>query len=351
MRSKGRTRSVRVQRLRFVAFVFGASVALLLVFGGLAAYRLAGIAQDLRRARTLIESAGNHIEQGQLGSARSELATAQRLLISANGDLYARPELDLVEWVPVVGENIQSLRGSVGIALQMVNGGKELLDLTKPLENTDGKLEVPLRHGTIPLDTVEAAQRDASALASVLPGTSEEPTSDRLLGPVADLQHKIYAQAGRRRSQLDNVGRALTILEDMAGANGPRRYLIIVANSAEMRGSGGMPLSYGVLESSGGTFSLGDFGGIDDLVLGTPIDPASLSLPQDYLTRWQGQQPTLLWRNTTLAPELSFDAPAMEAMFTAKTTLPVDGVIQIDPQGWRRSWQEPALSTWTVSGP
>jgi hypothetical protein len=40
-----------------------------------------------------------------------------------------------------------------------------------------------------------------------------------------------------------------------------------------------------------------------------------------------------LWRNTNLAPDLTFDAPVMEAMFTAKTGLPVDGVIQIDPAG------------------
>src|SRR5205814_9941533 len=106
------------------------------------------------------------------------------------------------------------------------------------------------------------------------------------------------------------------------GANGPRRYLLAVANPAEMRGAGGMILSYGVLTSNAGTFTLGDFGGIDDLLLTTPPDVSKLNLPADYLRRWNGREPTLLWRNTTLAPDFRFDAPTMEAMFTAKTGLP-----------------------------
>jgi hypothetical protein len=100
-----------------------------------------------------------------------------------------------------------------------------------------------------------------------------------------------------------------------------------------MRGAGGMILSYGVLESNNGTFTLGNFGNIDELALDGPVDPAQLKLPADYLARWNGLQPTMLWRNTTLAPDLHFDAPVMEAMFTKKTGLQVDGVIQIDPQG------------------
>jgi hypothetical protein len=154
-----------------------------------------------------------------------------------------------------------------------------------------------------------------------------------LLGPVSEAQDLLYEQAGRRRAQLDGVARGLSLLSALSGERGPKRYLIAVANTAEMRGAGGMVLSYGVLTSNAGTFALGDFGNIDELALDEPVDPALLKLPADYLARWDGLQPTELWRNTTLNPDLSFDAPVMEAMFTKKTGLPVDGVIQIDPAG------------------
>jgi hypothetical protein len=94
-----------------------------------------------------------------------------------------------------------------------------------------------------------------------------------------------------------------------------------------------MILSYGVLESADGVFTLGEFGSIDELFLDDPVDPTTLDLPNDYLARWSGLEPTRLWRNTTLSPDFKFDAPVMEAMFTAKTQLSVDGVIQIDPAG------------------
>jgi hypothetical protein len=201
------------------------------------------------------------------------------------------------------------------------------------LEDSAGKLEVSLHHGAIPLQTVVDVQREAQALSEVLPAPAEEPSRKHLVGTVSDLQQRIFDEATRRRSQLDNVSRALTIMTDMSGGNGPRRYLIAVANTAEMRGAGGMILSYGVLESADGTFTLGQFGPIDELALDTAVDPATLNLPSDYLARWQDLEPTKLWRNTTLSPDFQLDAPVMSAMFTAKTGLPVNGVIQIDPAG------------------
>lgn len=328
----GRRRRRALSRSGRVAFaVAGIGFAVLVVIGGFAAYRIVTVANDLRRARTLIDSAGSDIEQGRLGPARDALAQSEDLLIQATGRLHGQPELDLIEWLPVVGDNLTSLRQSVTVALQLVDGGHQLLDITKPLENAEGKLEVSLHHGAIPLSAVEAAQREAHALATALPTT--EPSRARLIGPVADIQRRVYAEAQRRRQQLDNVTRALSILSDMSGASPPRRYLIAVANTAEMRGAGGMILSYGVLESNNGTFSLGDFGSIDELELDSPVDPAALKLPADYLARWAGFEPTQLWRSVTLAPDFKLAAPVMEAMFTKKTGLPVDGVIQIDPAG------------------
>ena len=59
-----------------------------------------------------------------------------------------------------------------------------------------------------------------------------------------------------RHRQFNKVGPALDLLSDMSGANGPRRYMIAVANEAEMRGTGGMILSYGTLLAQNGKFTL-----------------------------------------------------------------------------------------------
>ena len=321
------------RRRRAIAIALAVIVGVVTLAGLAAGYRILRVERDLRRARGLLDQAGASVEQGQIADAEHALAQAQELLVHTNNDLYGSTELDIVGWIPIVHQNLESLRSSVGVALELASGGDRILRAGQSLHGPNGKLEVALHGGTIPLATVKDVQREVDALSNGLPARDEEPSSSLLVGPVHELQSAVFREADRRREQLSNVSQALSLLDDMAGANGDRRYLIAVANTAEMRGAGGMVLSYGVLTSSGGTFTLGDFGGIDDLALPTPVDPKAVDLPADYLTRWAGLQPTLLWRNTTLAPDFRFDAPVMEAMYAAKTNTHLDGVIQVDPSG------------------
>ncbi len=298
--------------------------------GGLAAYRLARVASDLRSARDLIDTAGTDLEAGRLGDARSGLDQAQGLLTAANGRLYTSPEIDLVAWVPGVHQNLESLRQSVGVALRLVDGGGRILDAAAPLQGPDGDLEVPIADGAIPLDAVRASGRESEALSIALPTSADRIHSSLVLPQIAEVQDRVFAEAERRRVQLTNVARALSLITEMSGGNGDRRYLIAVANTAEERGSGGMILSYGELTSSDGDFELGDFGNVDEIQLDSPVDTP---LPADYLARWDGFDPELRWRNANLGADLTVVGPALEAMFTEATGKPTDGVIQIDPAG------------------
>ena len=301
--------------------------------GALAGLRLLRIANDLKHARTLIETAGPKIENGDIAGARADLQDAQKLLVSSNSSLYNHPEIDAIAWLPVIHENVDALRDTVSLALELVSGGNRILTVAQPLEDTNGRLEVPLKSGAIPLATVHALQGEVTALAQALPGSSERPSSARLVGSVRDAQTKVFNEAVRRRAQLGAVARGLTLLNEMAGGNGDRRFLIAVANTAEMRGTGGMILSYGVLEGANGDFALPAFGKIDELFLDKPVDPSLLTVPADEATRWSGLEPDRLWRNANLMPDLSVAGPRLAAMYQSATGLPVDGVIQIDAEG------------------
>lgn len=318
---------------RRVAWAVAGIVVIGVAIGAVAGFRMLRVAADLRHARTLTTSAGNKIESGELASARADLRQAEQLLIRSNSDLYNRPELDAVGWVPGIRENLDSLRYTVGLALQMVSGGDRILTLSKPLENAQGKLDVPLRAGAIPLATVTGLQREVTALAQALPGQSERPTSRRLIGEIGDAQQKVFAEAVRRRAQLAAVSRGLTLLNEMAGGNGPRRYLIAVANTAEMRGSGGMILSYGVLEGSNGTFTLPSFGNIDELFIDPGIDVSGVPVSADEAQRWTGLEPNRLWRNANLVPDINVVGPRLLKMYSIATRQQADGVIQIDANG------------------
>ena len=120
-------------------------------------------------------------------------------------------------------------------------------------------------------------------------------------------------------------------MTELAGGNGDRNYLLAIANTAEMRGSGGMVLNYGVLNGSGGHPRPHEFGRIDELAFAGPVDVPLM--PVDYLDRWAGFEPLSRWRQANLAGDFRVVAPVLEAMYRSATGRYVDGVLQIDPAG------------------
>jgi hypothetical protein len=295
--------------------------------------RAVRVARDLREVERRLDDAARSIEEGRLADAQIELAEAQALLTSSNGDLYGALELEMVQWVPGVDANLESLRGSVALASVIVNGGRRILSASDPLESADGHLEVSLSDGSIPVEAVRAAREEIAALAAQLPVVPLEDEDRYLLPEVRDLRDVVDDEARERRSQLDALSRGLGLLEHLAGGDGDRRYLLAVANTAEMRGSGGMVLNYGVLEGAGGVIDLTEFGRIDELRLERPVSLDGLDIPEDYLDRWEGFDPTERWRNATMAGDFTVVAPILERMYETATDNDVDGVIQVDPQG------------------
>jgi hypothetical protein len=150
---------------------------------------------------------------------------------------------------------------------------------------------------------------------------------------VRELHDEVADESESRARQFRSVAQGLQIVEDLTGAHGPRRFLVAVANPAEMRGAGGMILSYGVLTAEAGQVEVGEFGRIDEINLSSPVDPARTGLPDDLLARWEGFDITQRWRNATVAADLTVAAPTLLQMYEAATGERADGVIQVDPVG------------------
>jgi hypothetical protein len=306
----------------------------LLVIGGLAAssaLRLATAATELRDVEDLIDDAAAALEDGRLQDATRSLDAAQDRVLKANEALRSSFGLDLVGWLPVVSQNLRSLEDSVALAALVVHGGGQILGASEPLQSDEGDLEVSLSDGTIPLDAVSDAQEQISRLTARMAPALRADQPSLLLPQVREMSDTVLAEAHQRNQQLQVLGRGLELLRQLAGGDGARRYLIAVANSAEMRGSGGMILNYGVLEGRDGVIDLVDFGDIDELTLAAPVSPDLV--PADYVARWSGFDALARFRQANLAGDFTIVAPVLEAMYTSATRLPVNGVIQVDPDG------------------
>jgi hypothetical protein len=291
-------------------------------------YSLSRVVGDLRAADRALDAASTLVRDGETGAAAAELSRAESALARANGRLQTSAFLDVARVVPLVRQNLQGLDRSVELAFLLASGGRRLLDGARPLEGAGGRIELALRGGRVPLDAILPLRRELKDVAFGLPG-AVEGTSRWLVGPVRSLHADLEREAVTRRGQFVSLGRALDLLAEMSGGNGPRRYLIAVANAAEMRGSGGMILSYGVVAGDGGQLVLERFGSVDEIALPAP---APASLPPDFLSRFGSLGPTLLWRNANLSSDFVLMGPVLESMGTSVLG-PIDGVVQIDSMG------------------
>lgn len=320
-------------RWRSVAIATVVALGAVALVGAFALVDVLRAADDLRVAQDRLESVDALVDAGRLAEASAELDVAYEAARRANDRLYGGPALDLARRLPVLSPNIASLRSSVGVGLNLIDGGRRVLAAGAPLSDEDGNFEVPLSGGNIPTDAVRDVRVQLAASSVSLPRLGEQPADAWLFGPVERLQDEVYREAESRADQFRSVADALVVAEELSGGRGPRRFLIAVANSAEMRGTGGMVLSYGVLDAADGDFELGAFGRIDELALASPIPPEEAALPEDYLRRWSGFDVTRRWRNATMSADLPLVAPTLMAMFEQATETRADGVIQIDPVG------------------
>jgi hypothetical protein len=328
-----RSRRHRSPARRFLRPVL---VAAVVVVGIVAAAGVVGLVHGLRLERRLealpagLRAAQADAETGHLAAAIQQLDAAESILAAVNSSLYNSLDFKLLDVVPVARQNVAALRRTVTLGLQMVGGGQQILDAAAPLESSTGHLDVSLKGGQLPVSTVTAVDDAIDAVYPSLPASVSVDHSIFVDGRIRAAETSIERQAVARRTELASVSGALQLIGELAGANGPRRFLVAVANEAEMRGTGGMILSYGVLTSAHGRISLGAFGPIDDLTLSKP---AKATFPADFLATYHALDPNELWRNANIMTDFTVVAPVLESMYTDATGLPVNGVIQVDSTG------------------
>jgi hypothetical protein len=316
--------------VRSVVFGLGGAITLIGVIAAVAIVHLVVIGARLSHVEPTLQAAETDVRDGRLADAQAKLATTERTVRSANDAIHLSLDFRILSVLPVASQNFHAIKQSVTLAFQLVAGGQRILAAAAPLKGADGHLVVPLSAGNVPVQAIGAVAQAVAETASNLPGPLERPHSHLLIGRVRALQTKVFNEAVKRRAEFGSVATALRLIDEMSGANGDRRYLLAVANTAEMRGSGGMILSYGVLTGSRGHVTLDRFGPIDELLLAAP---APAPLPDDFRSRFGRLAPTQLWRNANFASDFTVVGPVLESMFNQATGERADGVIQIDPGG------------------
>ena len=267
-------------------------------------------------ARPLVSGRDLSLEDAaeRLDRARRAFSTARR----RSGGVLAAP----VRALPVVGRQVRSFAALAGAAQQVSAIGSRAAEAAVDLLPTHP-----------PGPEQRAAQlRELARLAS----RTEESLSRMEIGrpnqvvrPLAEQSAALERQVQGARAALDRAETAARTVADFLA--GPRRYLLLAANNAEMRAGSGMLLSAGTLSTAGGELSLSPMVPTGELVLGDEGVP----LEKDLAQHWGWMQPGREWRNLATTPRFDAVAPMAAEMWARRTGERVDGVLALDAAALR----------------
>ncbi len=250
------------------------------------------------------------------GAGASDLVRAQSEFADASS-LASSPVLAPWKVVPLLGGNVSSVADMTNAAAQVSAIGERVSSAAAAVvaqEPTDGAARLDL------LAQLERISAEADRSLSRL----DLGNDFFLVGPIGDARRRFLERLIQLRT---TVSDAETVT---AGAQtllrGPRRYLVLAANNAEMRAGSGMLLSAGVATFADGSFSLGEMAPTQTYGV-----PGGVPLPPDLATIWGFTPMGKDWRYLAMSPRFDATAPVAADMWAAATGDVVDGVLLVDP--------------------
>jgi hypothetical protein len=318
------------RRTRAIVWTVLGILLLLLALGAWLAYRATQASRALYSAQDGFAAMQKDLDGGgtdsiadQLPAVQDDLATAVR----ATRD----PVWRAAEHLPVLGANLEA----VGIV------STSLLDVTTEALPAVSKLNTVLniegvrgQDGRVDLaPLVDAGPQIIAAAASAHTAQHAVAQIDtgalvsQLAGPVDKLSTALDTVTGA----LDAGAQVATLLPPMLGADGPRTYLMVSLNSAELRSAGGIVGAFAVLHAEDGAVTLVDqsstigLPGIPESIL--PLTAEELNIDSDRVGRWV--------QDSVMTPDFPRSAQLIAARWERDKAQHVDGVIAADPVGAR----------------
>jgi hypothetical protein len=283
--------------------------------------------------------------RGHLESAQATLAGAADSISAADVDQLAAkarraaPELHaarseandpiwrLAAAVPIAGRSFALVRGVTQVTARVVD------DVVGPAEHAattvrEGQL---LKNGRVDLALLDELRGPLAAAdrSAALARRQADSLPHRLIpGALLRRRNELVAQVDRLAGGVDAASTALEIAPSMLGADGPRRYLLVVQNPAETRATGGLIGAYAVIRADRGKLTRERVGTDSDL---RPATRPVVDLGKEFARHYDPYQGRLSWFSATRSPDWPSAAAVLAGLWRAQSGTAPDGVIGVDP--------------------
>lgn len=244
------------------------------------------------------------------------------------------PVWALASLVPRYGSDVKAVRQTVEILEDVSNNA-----LPKLANSVDGLnlSQIGIRDGAVDLGSMASVADELTAANKVLGDANVKfrNVSGTTIPQLTDALASAKSKFDELASTVDlgtRVANLMPAMFDLGPGNAPndgkvRTYLVIAQNNAELRATGGIFGSWGVLTVDGGKLTMGAFSPAQvPPVPGSPVvqlTPEEKSLFTEKMASYQ--------QDPDFTPDFSRAAEIAAAMWKNLNNQSVDGVISIDP--------------------
>ncbi|WP_162237667.1 DUF4012 domain-containing protein [Agreia sp. Leaf244] len=263
------------------------------------------------------------------GDVAGASAAADRIAqhTTTAAELTSDPIWRAGETLPWVGANLRVVRELAAAGDEVAQNG--VVPLTT-LTGTIGLSSFKPQAGHIDLQPIVDAQPTlASASASLAQATADVDSIDvgGTLAQVSEARIKLKNALTEASNAVSLIESASRLIPSMLGHDGPRNYLVLFQNNAELRSTGGIPGAMAVVSTNGGSLALTaqassrDFPKFEAPVIDLPVETRAI----------YGENTAQYIQDVTFTPNFSVSGQIAREMWKERFGLEVDGVVSLDP--------------------
>ncbi|WP_434618294.1 DUF4012 domain-containing protein [Arthrobacter sp. A5] len=306
-----------------------AAVVLVVILGGAAAwlgFRAGQIKDNLQAtAAQLPELKAQLLANDGPGAAVTVASLGAHTAVAKKAG--ADPLWKLASGLPLLGANFSAASEVATTADDVVR--LAAVPMVGAFESLDWKALTPVA-GAVSMDPLIRATPSVVSAANTV-----QLSYSRLAGiDTSRLLPQIAAPLNGARNQLNEVRGTLSVASDaaqlippMMGTDGPRNYLLLIQNNAEIRASGGIPGALALIHVENGKIQL--TAQDSATALGSFSPPVGVDPSQE--TIYTGRIGTFM-QDVNMTPDFPTAAATAKAMWEQRhSSEPVDGVISLDP--------------------
>ncbi len=248
-------RLVRLRTAVPLGRLFLVLAVLVLAVAGVEAYRARAILSDVNSGRASLRAGQNVLELKRLSATTDDLALARRdfqdagrKFTAAHSRLDDDPILRVARHLPLAGGQLRAAESLAQIGEEAASIGGEGIDAADAFNEIRGQ-----EGGTLPeksqlvFDAVDPHVAGIETRMTAVDGLRAQIGDASLVPPMRRAVNELDARRRRLGDFLDTYHRARVFSPEFLGFNGPRTYLVLAQNNAELLPTGGLVSVFGTV--------------------------------------------------------------------------------------------------------